>query len=127
MGQNPKKCLYLSLKPPKSAQTFKKVRGWQKCIQLYPTKGLSDTSATMESPSFFFRYHIGQIPWAHARHIYNQMERSCSEFVGTGAIFLPSPVFGFMGLSEAALPSSCHSSNLLIPPWYVMHALQSLI
>ena len=45
MGWNPKKCSY-PLKPSKSAQTLKKRSGWQK---VYPTKGLPEKSATMES------------------------------------------------------------------------------
>ena len=52
MGWNPKKCSY-PMKPSKSAQTLKKRSGWQK---VYPSKGLPEKSATMESLGSFLRF-----------------------------------------------------------------------
>ena len=49
---DPKKVLLL-IEPPKSAQTLKKRSKTQK---VYPTKGLPEKSATMESPGY--DYHI---------------------------------------------------------------------
>jgi len=64
-----------------------------------------------------------------AHNAHNQIERSGFDFFDTGTMAPTSPVFGFMGflvLRSFAL-FSYHSSNLLIPHWHVMQALQSLI
>ena len=77
--------------------------------------------------SRFFRYDTGDKPWAHAAHIV-KLSDPVLIFLTLGP-WLPlhlSLVHGFSCLKQLCR-LSYHSSNLLIPHWQVIQALQSLI